>query len=99
MYENIKEIKRYSMFTFLPDPVPFNELFADRDIPLVQVHSAEEAGGSIVGFCGVFGWKDNVLTPLDHDSYNPKMPVIGYSHFKPEGMDTECLDIIVGDDW
>ena len=79
----------------LAKPVKFNQLFADQDINLVQVHS--DFGKVPVGFCGVFSWKDNKITPLDYDSYNPEMLVYGYEWFKSE--DSWALEIFVGDDW
>jgi hypothetical protein len=95
--EVIKENVRYEGFTILEDPVPFNEMFANRDIPLVQVHSTYvfEVDGKedIVGFSGVFEWKNGEVIPGDFDSYNPRMLVLGYEE------DDKCLDILVGNDW
>ena len=95
--EVIKDNDRYEGFTILEDPVPFNEMFADRDIPLVQVHSTytfeSEGKDYIAGFSGAFEWKNGEVIPCDGDSYNKEMMVLGYED------DDECLDILVGNDW
>lgn len=64
----------------------------------MQLHSIQPCGDNdIVGFCGVFSWINNVLTPLDHDSYSDETLVYGYSWFKNEISD-RCLDILV-EEW
>ena len=88
--------KKYQDFIVLPEPVPFNELFAGVDIESVCVHSIQyiPACDDIVGFCGVFGWKDDTLTSIDGDSYNSKMLVIAY-----QKSDSGGIRIVVGEDW
>ena len=94
MTEELKSIlaanERYSNFKILDTPVPFAEWAKDKDWPTVQVHDTTlykfDYGTDIVGFVGVFEWKDNVLTSLDGDTYNPDMPVIGYEEFE-DGVD------------
>ena len=98
---NLEKSERYNMFTILDEPVKFSELYKDTDIQLVQVHSIEPVGDDdIVGFCGVFRWERNHLSPLDGDIYNPDVLVQGYSWFSAEdNPDAKCLDILVGNDW
>ena len=94
MTEELKSVlaanERYSNFKILDTPVPFAEWAKDKDFPTVQVHDTTlykfAYGTDIVGFVGVFEWKDNVLTSLDGDTYNPDMPVIGYEEFE-DGVD------------
>lgn len=86
----------YKGFVVLPEPAPFNEFFAGVDIESVCVYSIQylPACDDIVGFCGVFGWKDDTITSIDGDSYNSKMLVIAYQY-----SDSGGVSIIVGDDW
>ena len=93
--------ERYQGFTILDTPTPFKELYKDKDINLVQVHTATPAGDNdIVGFCGVFEWKDNTLISLDGDSYDENMLVLAYSVFQtPETASGQAMDILVGEDW
>ena len=94
MTEELKSVlaanDRYADFKILDTPVPFAEWAKDKDYPTVQVHDTTlykfDYGTDIVGFVGVFEWKDNVLTSLDGDTYNPDMPVIGYEEFE-DGVD------------
>lgn len=92
-------VTKYRDFTVLQKATPFNELYKGIDIPKVPVHSLQitNPDSGIAGFCGWFSWKDNVLTPGDGDSYNPKMKVIAYKKYRLEGEDR--VAIIVGDDW
>ncbi len=98
----VQKMDRYSDFTLVADPIPFNEMFKDFDIERVQLHSTQifETCGIkyIVGFCGVFNWKDQKLTSLDGDSYEENMLVLGYEWFKDDDG-KECIDILVGTDW
>lgn len=98
----IKSNDRYKDFTILDTPKPFNELFKDMKINLVQLHSTQVIGNEpdldIVGFCGAFKWVDNMITSLDGDSYYSDTKVLGYNWF-PNKDDFECLDILVGEDW
>lgn len=103
MDEKLKKIltadDRYSDFTLLENAEPFNTLFADQHIALVQVHSTQIIDDNyIVGFCGQFAWKDNILTPLDGDTYNPKMDVWGYDWFD-DGHLGKCLEVLAGNNW
>ena len=93
---------RYEGFTVFDVPVKFNEYFAGRDFEVVQLHSIQtyHNGECICGFCGQISWKNNILKPLDGDSYSEKMTVYGYEEFsnEEEGI-THGLDILVGTDW
>ena len=102
MTEELKAIlaadTRYADFKILDTPVPFAEWAKDKYYPTVQVHDTTlykwEDETNIIGFVGFFKWKDNALTPLDGDTYNPDMPVIGYKEF--DGG----IDILVkGGEW
>ena len=93
----IQKIDRYKDFTVLNSPSVFCNLFADRTIPCVQIHSIQQCDDGIVGFCGVFKWEDNKITPLDGDSYNETMDIYGYSWFMHDGE--KCLDVLVKDNW
>ena len=67
--EIAKKDTRYEDFVISEDPKSFKEMFADQDIPYVQIHSTQVVGAEdqeyLVGFCGVFEWKDNKIIPLD----------------------------------
>ncbi len=100
----LKRDNRYAGFTLLDKPVPFCELFKNKSIPVVQLHSLEifDIGKDlrdIVGYCGAFSWKDGNIESLDYDSYTKKTPVFGYSWFKNKNYKEYCLDILVGDEW
>ena len=95
--EIIKKLPRYQNFTIVEDPISFNEMFKDTNIDVVQLHSVEVIADTIVGFCGVFMWHDNTLTPLDGDSYSENVLVLGYDWFEHNGE--KCLDILVDNDW
>ena len=107
--EIVKNSERYSDFIILDEPMSFKEFATDHgDIDLVQVHSTsvmELSNGEcdIVGFAGQFRWRNNRLIPLDGDTYNEDMTVLGYDWFYPVAdthlLSGECLDILVGDDW
>ena len=97
-----KNLHRYKDFTFFDkpqdEPVPFNELMKDEDIDYVREHLLQtyelEGRKYIVGFSGIFEWKNNTLKSLDGDIYDPKNLVYGYSWFKtPDGL--RGLDILV----
>ena len=91
---------RYSGFTYLEEPVMFDDYFKGRDYEVVQVHDINpisEIYKDPIGFAGKFKWVKNVLTPLDYDSYTAHMPIYGYHTFKDrEGK--LCLDILT-DKW
>lgn len=101
------DLERYKDFTYLDKPEKFCELMANKNYDTVQVHTAAPAeDNDIVGFCGSFSWKDNVLKSLDGDSYNQNMLVYGYSEFTSSKVvdekcvnDEKCLDILVDNDW
>jgi len=91
----VKNNERYQDFILLETPVRFKDMQANVDAKVVQLHSIELCGeNDIVGFCGVFSWKNNKLTSLDGDCYSDETPVYGYSWFRDEEGD-ECLDILV----
>ena len=102
MTEELKSVlaanERYADFVLLDTPVPFAEWAKEKYYDEVQGHDTTlyefDYGTDIVGFVGAFEWKDNALTPLDGDTYNPDMPVIGYEE------DEDALDILVeGGKW
>lgn len=93
--EIIKKLPRYQNFTIVDNPMSFDEMFKDTTIDVVQVHSVEVIADTIVGFCGVFKWDQNTLTPLDGDNYSETTNVLGYNWFDHDGG--KCLDILVGD--
>lgn len=72
----------------LEKPQKFNELFRDQDLTVV-VRSLHEN----IGFCGAFLWKNNIVIPLDYDSYSEKMTVYGYERIE------DSVEILVGNDW
>ena len=105
MDKEVKELilskDRYEDFIILANPVPFNELFKDKDFDVVQTHDTtvftyENGEKDIVGFSGVFGWENNVLKSLDYDTYFEDMKVLGYCEFsnKEENIN-KGLDILV----
>lgn len=95
----IKNSDRYKNFTLLECPVRFKDMQADNDIDVVQLHSIEPCGDDIVGFCGQCTWKDNVLSPLDGDTYYDTMLVYGYEWWSNEEEGVKRgLDILV-EDW
>ena len=106
MTDKLKKIilndKRYKNFTILPDVVKFKDLFINQNFGLVQLHSTQTYNDgnteNIVGFCGVFEWKNNEVIPLDGDSYTENTDVIGYNFFTDEDNQI-CLDILVGENW
>ena len=95
--EVIKHDAEYSDYVILDNPAPFNEMYSNKDISRVQLYSTQvfAAGDTehIVGFCGVFEWKDNKVIPLDGDSYSENFRVLGYEE------DENCLCVLVGSDW
>ena len=99
--EIAKSNKRYKNFILLDKPAIFCEMFANQNIPYVQLHSTQVYGGEdewdIVGFCGCFKWENNKITSLDGDSYAEDTTVYGYSWFT--NKDDKYLDIFVGEDW
>lgn len=96
----IKNLDRYKGFTLLNEPKPFSELMKNKNIGLVQVHCATPIcdDKDIVGFVGIFKWENNTLTPLDGDTYNPDVNILGYEWFKNDNGD-ECLDILTDENW
>lgn len=102
--EIIRNSDRYKDFIILDKPMVFKDLFINKNIDVVQLHSTQTydipGGKDIVGFCGVCEWKNNQLKSLDGDSYTPNMLVLGYSWFsnEEEGVNVG-LDILVGENW
>lgn len=91
---------RYKKFTVLNKPEKFCDVFRDKDLPYVQLHSLELCNddSDVVGFCGVCKWIGGEISPIDGDSYTKNMLIYGYSWFKDkDGAD--CIDILVGADW
>ena len=97
LYNLLKNNERYKGFTILDEPVKFNKFFVDKNIDTVLLHSIEICDdGDILGFCGACKWKNNTLTPIDHDTYYEDMLVYGYEWWenKEEGINVG-LDILV----
>jgi hypothetical protein len=93
--ERLKNSEQYKDFTFLTLPVPFKELMLNENFDIVQTHCIQPVGSNdIIGFCGAFSWKDNVLTSLDSDTYSEDSLVYGYMRFTTE-CDETALDILI----
>lgn len=90
-----------SKFIMLAYPKHFDEHFKNDNYDMVQVFSTEPAGDDIVGFVGQFSWINRELKPLDGDSYNKDVLVIGYKEWYEELEEGNIngIDILVGDDW
>ena len=98
-YLDIKEVQkmdRYKDFTILEKPMPLNAWLKDAEYTIVQVHSIIKSGESILGFCGVFSWENNILSPIDGDTYDSKMMVYGFKKFTTKNIENG-LDILVKD--
>lgn len=95
--EIIKNDEMYRDFTILDKPAKFKDIYANKDIPRVQLYSTSvfsvDGKEQLIGFCGVFEWKDNKVIPLDGDSYSENFRVLGYEE------DEKCLCVLVGSDW
>lgn len=93
----IKNDEEYNGFTIFDKPAKFKDIYINKDIPRVQLYSINVytvAGEEhVMGFCGVFEWKDNKIIPIDGDSYSDNLSVYGYE------ADKDCLCILVGNDW
>ena len=92
----LKQNEDFKDYAILARPAKFNELFKYRNFTRVQVRSIIKikAIDDILGFCGVFEWKDNEALSIDGDSYNKEVEVYGfYEYEKGE------IDILVGNDW
>ena len=99
--EIIQDMDRYKDFTILDNPVLFKDMFANRNIDVVQLHSIQVDNDRICGFCGSFEWKDNKIIPHDGDSYTADMLVYGYNWWgdatteNNEYVEVLGLDILV----
>lgn len=101
----VKENDRYEGFTTFDEVKDFSEVFRDKNFDTVQIHSLYPVSNdnpvNICGFCGVFKWNDNKLTPLDGDSYTEHTTIWGYEEFDYEDDNSETrkgLEILV-EDW
>ena len=99
----INKSERYSDFTICDKPIPFSEMFKNKDFEIVQIFCiTQDKPGSLfdIGFAGQFAWNNNKITSLDGDSYNENTKVYAYKPFvnKEENI-TTGLDIVIGDDW
>lgn len=99
---DIKEIAKkehqFNSHFFLDDPIPFSELFKDKNINVVDVYSIYSAEmGSV--FCGTFRWENNDIRSLDGDTYNKDMLVYAYEKIINESNGFSSLSILVGTDW
>ena len=96
----VKHNPRYSNFTYLDNPLTFNEFFKDKDYDVVQIHDIRSISEFIpdpIGFVGKFKWKSNTITSLDEDSYTDKMPIWGFEEYtNKDGM--KCIDVLT-DNW
>jgi hypothetical protein len=102
--EIISTLERYKDFTILDNPVIFSDLFVNKNIDVVQLHSTQiinmDDHKDIVGFCGQCEWKNNQIKSLDGDSYSDNMKVYGYEWFSNEEEGIRVgVDILVGEDW
>ncbi len=101
LYQIIRESERYMDFTLLDKLVKFKDMFADMDIPYVQLHDTTicniDGKKDIMGFSGVFEWKNNHIIPIDYDSYYSELMICGYEWFERSGE--KCLDILVVGNW
>lgn len=99
--EVVKSDVHYKNFILLDKPVMFCEMFANQNIPCVQLHSTQvykvENESYIVGFCGCFKWINDEIIPFDGDSYSENTMIYGYEWFTNENI--KYLDILVGEDW
>ena len=96
--EIAKKEHQFNSHVFLDDPVPFSELFKDKNINVVDVYSIYSAEiGSI--FCGTFRWKNNDIRSLDGDTYNRDTLVYAYKFYESKDKDISGLSILVGTDW
>ena len=100
--ELLKNDSRYNNFIVLDKPVKFKEKFANKNAEVVQLHSIYIGGKGegICGLCGQCSWKDNILSPLDGDTYTEDMTIYGYEWWsnKEKGVE-KGLDILVYNDW
>lgn len=95
--EYVKNNVRYCTFTFLDEPVWFDEYFKDTDFDRVQIHDMTKIKpdrDEIFGFVGSFEFKDNIIESLDGDSYTSHMQIYGYEKFFDE-EDGDAIDILV----
>lgn len=94
--EVIKHNDKYKNFVIVENPIHFTEMYAGRDIPRVQLYSTSvfsvDGKEQLIGFCGVFEWKNNEIISLDQDSYSNFL-VLGYKECD------NCLCVLVGSDW
>ncbi len=78
--------ERYKDFIHLDTPTPFSTWAKGKEYETVQVHDSSvfefDGQEGILGFVGVFTWKNDTLSPLDGDVYDPDMPVIAYEEFE-----------------
>ncbi len=99
----IESLPRYKNFTLLDESKPFNEFFKNQSFDCVQVHCVtplDNHPDDVYGWCGSFAWNNNTLKPLDGDSYNEKVMILGYTEFtnSKAGVD-KGLEILVENDW
>lgn len=92
------EEDRFKSHIFLDDPIPFSELFKDKNINVVDVYSIYSEDIGFV-FSGTFRWKNNDIRSLDGDTYNRGMLVYAYKFYESKDKDISGLSILVGTDW
>jgi len=85
----------YKDFSFLEKPTEFDktDLFSDK-YAVIQLHDVSKIPGwsNVFGFCGVFKIENGKINPLDYDSYDPEMIVVGYQEFTHDNE--TCLDLL-----
>lgn len=89
-------------FTILEKPAKFAEMFADKNIPRVQVFTkVDNTEGYDIVFSGAFKWENNEIISIDGDSYNKNMAVLKYEWDEDDEKesDYEILNILVVNDW
>ena len=86
---------QFNDFDLFPTPVTLTKLCNSEEFPYVKLFSIldYEIDGKykLIGECGEFCWKDNVVTSLDGDFYDSNMLIYGYK----VNDDSDELDLLV----
>lgn len=93
--QRVSNMDRYKDFTFLEKLTEFDktDLFSDK-YDVIQLHDVKGIPGypDVLGFCGVFKIESGKIAPLDGDSYDSQMIVVGYQEFRHNNE--TCLDLL-----